>query len=265
MTKKKVTIEVPEEKKPRKIAILGNAATSVHDAPYTDLSWKIWDMSANFQYGRRFDLWFELHTEEVLRAYANDEYLSKYFAFLTRAGQALIAGHKSDLWPDAQYFPLGEIMRHFGERAGTDIEDYFTCTFAYMMAFALYQHDMDKKAGGPGVAEIGLWGVDMAVAEEYSHQKPCAEYWIGIARGMGIKVTIAPESPICRTNAPYCFDNLKLSREFTDRLVDITKCIAEEEKNYLQAKAVLDKHTVNLIELRAAERLLKQICHKWAL
>lgn len=257
------TTTITTAKDPRKIAILGNAGTSVGDAPYDDKSWKIWDMSANFQYKRRYDLWFEIHTVDVLEAYATPEYAKMYFDFLNGSGAALIAGHPSPHWPDAQMYPLAEVMRHFGD--DRRIEDYFTCTFAYMMAFAILQHDKEKAVDGPGIAEIGLWGVDMAVDEEYSHQKPCAEYWIGIARGRGIKVYVAPESPICRVNAPYGFDNLKLSREFTDRLIEIKKVIAHEERKHAEKLGEARLHETNLIELRACERMLRQITHKWAL
>lgn len=186
---------------PRKIAILGNASPSLASAPYGDLSWKIWDMSNNFQYKKRFDLWFEIHSLEVLEAKKCPQ---QYYEFLRNAGAKLFVGHPSKAWPEASAFPIVEIVNRFG--------DYFTCTFAYMIAFALYQHEQDIKGGGLGIEEIGCWGIDMAVDEEYTHQKPCAEYWIGLARGMGIKVHIAPESPVVRTNAMYGFDNPKLSR-----------------------------------------------------
>jgi hypothetical protein len=256
MAKKKPAAVPAIVKEPRKIAILGNAGTSVLDAPYKDFSWKIWDMSANFQRGNRFDLWFEMHTDDILKAYIKD-YHGPYLQFLKKAGKALIAGHPSEFWPEAQHFPLTEILQRYG--------DYFTCTFAYMMAFAILLHEKEREQGGPGIGTIGLWGVDMAVDEEYSHQKPCAEYWIGIARGKGIKVLIAPESPICRINAMYAFDNLKLSREFTDRLEDFPKAIAKEEEAYEAAKATMRQHEINIIELRAAQRVVKQICHRWAL
>lgn len=254
MTKKKI------EPVKRKIAILGNSQLSLVNAPYDDLSWKIWDMSANFQYGKRFDLFFEVHTLEVLKAYTHlsPSYTDKYTTFLKSAGKALIAGHPSEAWPDAQIYPISEILHHFDD-------DYFTCTFAYMMAFAIYQHDKSISDGGVGISEIGIWGVDMAVDEEYNHQKPCAEHWIGVAKGRGIKVTIAQESPICRTNAPYGFANPKLSREFTDRIVELKSTIAQEENKLKDAELVVQQHRVNLLELKACQRLLGQLCHRWAL
>lgn len=234
-------------KQPRKIAILGTSQTSVHDAPYDDASWKIWNMSANWQYRKRLDLFFEIHPPEVLKA-ANCP--QQYMEYLKSISKTLVVGTPSDEWPEAQLYPIHQIMAKYG--------DYFTCTFAYMMAMAIHLHEEALLDDGLGIGEIGLWGVDMAVGEEYSHQKPCAEYWIGLARGKGIKVTIAPQSPICRSNAMYGFDNPKMAREFTERLFEIRKNIKEHE---VTAKVVND----SLLELRAAERILNELCHKWQL
>lgn len=239
----------------RKIAILGNATTSVHDAPYADDSWKIWDMSANFQYGRRYDLFFELHTPEVLQAY-NKEHMTKYFPFLKGAGKALIAGHPSEEWPDATLFPLTEMLGWLKDNNAK--YDYFTCSAAYMIAYALYLSEMDKANGGKGVEKIGLWGIDMAVGEEYGYQKPCIEYWIGFLMGRGIDVYIAPQSPVCRTNALYAFENLKLSREFTEKLQELKSRIAQEEAEF-------NRRNLTLLELRASERALKEISDRWML
>lgn len=232
---------------PRKIAILGTASTSLHDAPFGDPSWKIWDMSVNFQYKRRYDLYFEIHSLDTLKA-SNSPQI--YLDFLKGAGSALVAGHTSEQWPDATPFPLNEIVARFG--------DYFTCTAAYMIAFALYHHELDVQDGGLGVSEIGLWGIDMAVGEEYAYQKPCVEYFIGVARGMGIKVFVAPQSPVVRSNALYGFDNPKLSREFTERLKQLDKDIAEDER----AMSIISQR---LVEHRAIRCALQDICHRWAL
>jgi len=237
---------------PRKIAILGTAQTSVFDAPYKDPSWKIWDMSANFQYGQRMDMFFEMHDPDVLKASAPAEYLAKYFPFLKNLGKGLMVGHPSkEYWPDATIYPLADILDAYG--------DYFTCSCAYEIALAIYLHEKDLKEGGAGVETIGLWGVDMAASgEEYSYQKPCLEYWIGLARGKGLKVIIACQSPVCRTNALYAFDNPKLSREFTERLREIGIALKEKEA---RAAAL----NIEILELRGARNAIKQLSDRWML
>jgi len=49
-----------------------------------------------------------------------------------------------------------------------------------MVAYAIY-----KKA-----TEIELYGVAMLYHEEYIKQLPCVEFWLGYARGKGIKITV---------------------------------------------------------------------------
>jgi len=54
--------------------------------------------------------------------------------------------------------------------------DYFSCSIAYMLAFAVI-----KK-----IKDILLVGV--TALEAYKHQRPCIEYWVGIGRGLGLKI-----------------------------------------------------------------------------
>jgi len=232
-------------KKPTRIAILGTATTSVGDAPYGDASWQIWNMSNNHWHKKRYDLWFELHDYDTLKA-ANTP--PAYFEHLKSCGAKLVVGWpNAEHWPQASLFPLKMLLDAFEG-------DYYTCQCAYMIAYAVLLNEVS-----PGsVTEIGLWGVDMAIGEEYSHQKGCVEYWVGFARGKGIKVYIAPQSPCCRSNALYAFDNVKLSREFTERLKELQKAVAETKKESTQKAR-------ELLELEAAERVLRDMCNRWAL
>lgn len=75
--------------------------------------------------------------------------------------------------PLSQAFPLEEAVAKFGT-------PYFSNTIAYMVCYALLQ----------GAKEIELFGVNQAGSHEYQEEKGSVEYWIGIAVGMGVKVTI---------------------------------------------------------------------------
>jgi hypothetical protein len=59
-------------------------------------------------------------------------------------------------------------------------EQYCTCSISYMIFYAILK----------GAKEIDIYGVLLAYEEEYVKQRPNVEYWIGYARGKGIKVTI---------------------------------------------------------------------------
>lgn len=75
--------------------------------------------------------------------------------------------------PNSRAFPIKEVVARFGI-------PYFTNTIAYMVAFALLQ----------GAEEIEFFGVNQAGAHEYAEEKGGVEYWIGVAIGSGVKVTI---------------------------------------------------------------------------
>ncbi len=80
-------------------------------------------------------------------------------------------------------YPLDEIIEEFDT-------DYFGCGIDYMIALAIYL----------GAKEIHIYGVWLALESEYAHQKPTVEFWLGIAKGRGIKVRVhGKKSQIMRT------------------------------------------------------------------
>lgn len=85
----------------------------------------------------------------------------------------LVAPYKYAEIPKSEAFPLEEIEKEFGM-------PYFTNTIAYMIAYALLK----------GAKEIDIFGVNQASSSEYFYEKSGVEYWIGVANGRGVKITI---------------------------------------------------------------------------
>ncbi len=180
-----------------KIALLGTAKTSVMDAPFKDDSWQIWSLGGNGKDIPRGDKWFELHDEEVLKQVG---IAPEAVEFLRSKGADAIVQKQCAMFPTATPYPLEEITTAFPR-------GYFTSSIAWMLAYAIYQKP----------EEIGLWGIDMTGADEYEYQKACCEYFIGIAEGRGIKVYIAKDSPLCRSERLYAFMEQGISRELVIR------------------------------------------------
>jgi len=65
---------------------------------------------------------------------------------------------------------------------------YSESTISYMIWYACYL----------GATELDLYGIFMAAFDEYHEQLKSVEYWIGYARGKGIKVTINEPTQICK-------------------------------------------------------------------
>src|SRR3990172_5860996 len=95
----------------------------------------------------------------------------------------LIAPFKYAEIPLSQAFPLKECVKEFGL-------PYFSNTICYMIAYALLQ----------GAEEIDTYGVNQAGSMEYNLEKPAVEYWLGIAAGRGVKVTIHGDKSLLLSN-----------------------------------------------------------------
>ncbi len=220
----------------RKVAIVGTAPSSVNDAPYDDRSWEIWSLGGNASKIRRFTKWFELHTVDVLTAAIAIN--KQREEFLRKIGKDLYIGHPCDLFPDATPYPKDEMVAKFGK--------YFTSSIAWMIALAIHE----------GVDEIGLWGVDMVGDGEYSHQKACCEYFLGIARGRGIAVTISPHSPLLRAERLYAFEHTDFAAELQLRISEVNDQLKNAEEKAIRS-----------IEDRAYARgqahILKDIERRW--
>lgn len=171
-------------RKPRKVAIVGTAPSSRELAPYSDPSWEIWVIKL-YNAVPRWDRWYEIHD----LAAGKQRWPKDYWGFLTtRHGKPIYTQEASPEIPDSVRFPREELIAKFGR--------YFTNSIAWMIGHALHE----------GVDTIGLFGVDMAQDTEYRFQRPCCEYFIGMAIGMGVEVQIPPESDLLKSSKLYAVD-----------------------------------------------------------
>lgn len=185
----------------RRVAIIGFGETA-KQAPFDDPTWELWGMNGFHRVAQdyagkpvpeeRFSLWFDLHTVDFTRSY----------------GQAAGIGDNQERWleqrhpfpifmleaaaefPSAVRFPIEEVCAAVGR-------DYFTSTIAYALGFCLMQ---------PDVAEVGLWGIDLAHKTEYIEQRPCAEYLLGRLEASGVLVTVADRSALLTQRFRYGYE-----------------------------------------------------------
>ena len=75
---------------------------------------------------------------------------------------------------------------------------------------------------------IELYGVDMSVDTEYSVQRPSVEYWLGIAKGKGIKTYVPTGSTLLKSFGRYGYD-IELIAWQIDMIKDKTKYLKEQE------------------------------------
>jgi len=164
------------------VAIIGASPTRRY-APWADDNWTF--LAINEIAQPRYDIHFELHPRRVQSAQD-----LAWLAQCTAPCYVLDPGEWAEgEIPQPVRFPLEWILEVTGGRR------YFTCTFAMQIAWALAE----------GYTEIGLWGIDLDLGthRERLVEKPCVEYWLGLAEGRGVKITLPRESTML--HRPYVY------------------------------------------------------------
>lgn len=214
-----------------KIAIVCGSPSWIN-APFGDPEWQIWGLGNQLDKLKtkglnNVHLLFELHENLT-------EHDKRYPEYLASLNIPLITSDK---------FPVsGDHISQFDYSEASKLlhNEYFTSSCAVMMAHAIMM----------GATEIAVYGVDMAVDDhEYFMQRPCMEGWIGYAKGKGIKVSIAEESPLCKytynegrdwnntTNSTLYSEN-----DFSRMAETHTKHIDELNAKIAQLQAAIQSH-----------------------
>jgi len=165
---------------PKRIAIVGFTA-SRSDAPVGKPGWDLWGMNSLHRLvdASRYSRWYNLHDRKTIDS--DPEHL----AWLQTTTVPVYVWDPDPSWPTAVRFPKEEVVERFGR--------YFTNSVAWMIAHAIMEQPV----------EIGVYGVDMAQDTEYAAQRPSCEYFLGMALGMGIEVTIPETSDLLKSVSMY--------------------------------------------------------------
>lgn len=208
----------------RRVAVMGTAPSSVQLAPYADPEWEIWGTSRLYEGIPRWTRWFELHDLDTIGKgwqCSEDERRARraaHVGWMAEQMAPIYLQHEDERVPAGIAYPLDAVLAYLAECGAT--ERYLTNSVSYMLALAIYE----------GVDEIGVYGVDMALTEEWGYQRPSCEYLIGLARGLGIKVTIPKESDLLKTVFLYGYeDNSEFSAKARARGREL-KARLESEK-----------------------------------
>lgn len=146
----------------KKVAIVGYSPT-LEQAPFDDETWDIWGLNTHPERFKRFTKWFDVHGEGSLIQYKN---------FAVQNQEKLILAEIPDWLPKAELYPKTQIMKKYG--------DFFTNSVSWMIALAIEK----------GYKEIGIYGIDLSTKKEYQEQRPSVLYFIGLAKGLGIEITL---------------------------------------------------------------------------
>jgi hypothetical protein len=206
-----------------KVLIVGKGPTHNSEIPYDEYD-EVWvlngsDSNNREPYTEKFDKWFDLHNfegEDTKHIVTQD-----YINFIDSIGDKAVLMFEHQQAPNATIFPHKEITDKF--------TPYFTNSISWMIAYAITL----------GCEKLGLYGVHMAHSSEYGQQRPSCEYYIGLARGMGIEVEIQKNSTLLQSSYLYGLDE-------TNPIVDYVKCEKKElEKRLKETEDKLNKTNVD--------------------
>lgn len=177
----------------RKVAIVGAAPSSRDLAPYKDESWEIWacSPSARDKYPR-ITAWFELHDLHFLQQERYKEWAGPYLKWLQEAKHHVVMQAANDVVPKAIIYPWDRV-KALSPNGGL----LLTSSIAEMIALGILED----------VAEIAIYGVDMAADSEWGYELPGCQLWIARARDCGIKVTVPDESSLDHPIPIYGLDD----------------------------------------------------------
>lgn len=179
----------------KKVCIVG-FAPSWKDAPWGNEEYEFWCLNEFYKLipeikNFHADRWFEIHDIN-----SPSKATEEHHNFLKQCPCPLYMWKQYSEFPNSVKFPLDEMTAFFQEK-GYLGNRYFTNSISLMLALAIYE----------GYKDVSIYGVNMSNDSEYGWQKPSAEYWVGIAEGLGIKVFIPQASELLKCSQIYGFES----------------------------------------------------------
>lgn len=215
----------------RKVALVG-FTISRDDAPWGDPEWEVWSCNNLWRFLKPEQVptrHFDLHDLDTINA--DPEHVK----WLESGTAPCMVLNPQPNWPSATPFPGRELVEFWRAR-GVAGYRYFTNTISWMIAYTIAQ----LLEGGDEPGEIALYGIDMAVGTEFSAQRPSCEYWLGMAEGMGLTVTVARRADLLKSAYLYGLDE---DGDFAIKMRARTK---ELEARIVDANQRAEQHRMNL-------------------
>ena len=158
-----------------RIAIL-MADPSWRTAPFGDPTWALFAhacLSNIVDDPSQIASWFDLHRPEIWRQ--KKSWHPDYQHWLAHQSTSIFMQAEYPEVPASRPYPFAGIRQLFPSAP-------FAGTLDWMIAFAL----------SLGATELGIYGVEYQSPHERLYQRFGTAYWVGMARGMGVPVTLPP-------------------------------------------------------------------------
>ena len=245
----------------RKIAICGFAASSRSLAPFDDPEYEIWGLNQLYRHIPRETRHFDIHVnwrEDNVDGTDHPRWLAE-------CGIPVYMTEIEPTIPTSIRYPIERAIKRV---VGVD---YFTSTVSFMIALAILEFDeqverelssrtvstiFDGDQDDPTVTplkgaamvrdayarrEIGIFGIDLVVGDEYIKQKQCVEYLLGIAHARGLMIRIPPQCALLKQQWRYGYE--REPSAFPIRLEELQKrqtALGTERNNLLARLQTID-------------------------
>jgi len=205
--------------------------------------------------GAHWDRWFEIHNiwfdqqqNKLVRRELTDfrgQVIDDYLKGLASLGcPVYMQQFWPELVPNSVPFPKDAMLKWFAEELplpsgklgiGWQKARYITNSITVQICFAMYL----------GFKKIHVWGVDMAVGTEYEKQRPSCEYWMGLADGLGMEISVPDEADLLKTLFIYGLEE-PLQDAWTKKLtkvkIDAMNKLAQAERQAEESRRTADQY-----------------------
>lgn len=236
-----------------KVAIVGFATESMYETPFEDPDVEVWILNMLHAHVPRWDRLWELHDrvtllQETEALKQNMDHLGYLQNEKTRP--IYMVQEYQDI-PMSRRFPIEFMTDYFaGMCAKLENAPYYTSTFAFMIASAILGIKARRKVNFvPEPDEvIYVCGVEMLNGEEYAYQRSCAEFWLGMVLGEGIKLVVPQRSALLESDGMYGYarpESLELLGRMREYYADRVKHFTQkrDEAANRRNKAIADFNT----------------------
>jgi hypothetical protein len=152
---------------------------------------------------------------------------AKHRQFLRECNRPIYMLFPEDEFPNAVRYPLDAITASVGRPWGDEKELYSTSTISYQLALAIHEH-----LRGETLDEIRLAGIELSVGTEYFWQKPATEFYLGMAIGLGIAVTMPPSGSSVLGAPKYILDgDSPIPADYTHEATPLYQPVGKKAKS----------------------------------
>lgn len=170
------------------------------------------------QPARPWRAWFELHQDRDIGPCGqqdrpdSDAHWRWMRALPADPERPLYMQRRREDVPASVTFPLTELYERIAARvlALQSRPMYLASSIGMMLMWAICQgRDAQLMPDGSGTHYdwIGVYGIDLASDSEYVWQRPNAEFYLGLASGLGIDVEVAQDAAILRGAGVYGYED----------------------------------------------------------